>query len=90
MELKLLREDIHRITLELKERALKVEKLQSKFEVVSSKQRGAGDDEDGEPKSQAYYVIKAAQEREELQREVRPPLAACSRSPHWRRATGCV
>lgn len=70
MELKLLRDDVHRITLELKERALKVEKLQAKYETLSSKARGAGDD-DGEPKSQAYYVIKAAQEREELQREVR-------------------
>ncbi|KAJ9515479.1 hypothetical protein QJQ45_016481 [Haematococcus lacustris] len=68
-ELKLLRDDIHRITLELRERALKVEKLQSKFEVISTKTRGADDEEGGEPKSQAYYVIKAAQEREELQRE---------------------
>eukprot|EP00195_Chlamydomonas_chlamydogama_P009299 CAMPEP_0202915398 /NCGR_PEP_ID=MMETSP1392-20130828/65575_1 /ASSEMBLY_ACC=CAM_ASM_000868 /TAXON_ID=225041 /ORGANISM="Chlamydomonas chlamydogama, Strain SAG 11-48b" /LENGTH=937 /DNA_ID=CAMNT_0049607407 /DNA_START=168 /DNA_END=2981 /DNA_ORIENTATION=- len=67
-ELKLLRDDVHRITLELKERALKVEKLQNKFETISSKHRGTAED-DGEPKSQAYYVIKAAQEREELQRE---------------------
>jgi hypothetical protein len=47
-----------------------VEKLQSKFEVISAKTRGSGDDGSDEPKSQAYYVIKAAQEREELQREV--------------------
>ncbi len=67
-ELKLLREDVHRITLELKERMLRVEKLQNKYETISSKTRGSeGSDE--EPKSQAYYVIKAAQEREELQRE---------------------
>lgn len=68
-ELRLLREDVHRITLELKERLLKVEKLQAKYETISSKHRGAGDSEDAEQHSQAYYVIKAAQEREELQRE---------------------
>ncbi|GAX79427.1 hypothetical protein CEUSTIGMA_g6868.t1 [Chlamydomonas eustigma] len=66
-ELKLLREDVHRITLELKERILKVEKLQNKYETINSKSRSIIDDD--EPKSQAYYVIKAAQEREELQRE---------------------
>ena len=68
-ELKLVREDVHRITLELRERQTKVEKLQNKFETINSKHRGSGDADDGEPKSQAYYVIKAAQEREELQRE---------------------
>lgn len=65
-ELKLLREDVHRITLELKERVMKAEKLQSKFETISSKHRGS--EADGEQRSQAYFVIKAAQEREELQR----------------------
>lgn len=50
-ELKLLRDDVHRITLELKERALKVEKLQNKFETISSKHHASADDE-GEPKSQ--------------------------------------
>ena len=58
-ELKLIREDVHRITLELKERMLRVEKLQNKYECISSKSRGL--DDGGEPKSQAYYVIKAAQ-----------------------------
>lgn len=49
-----------------------VERLQAKFEIMSAKSRGAGEvDENGEPRSQAYYVIKAAQEREALQREVR-------------------
>lgn len=66
-ELKLLREDLHRITLELKERMMKVEKLQAKYETISSKHRGT--EEDGDQRSQAYYVIKAAQEREELQRQ---------------------
>ena len=36
-----------------------MEKLQNKYETISSKKRGADDGE--EPKSQAYYVIKAAQ-----------------------------
>ncbi|PNH02795.1 Coiled-coil domain-containing protein 39 [Tetrabaena socialis] len=67
-ELRLLREDVHRITLELKERLLRCEKLQAKFEILSSKHRGAAE-EDGEEWSQAYFVIKAAQEREALQRE---------------------
>jgi len=70
-ELRLLRDDIHRLMLELRERSIKVEKLQAKFEVVSTKHHGGPDDvgPDGKPHSQAYYVIKAAQEREELQRE---------------------
>lgn len=60
-ELKLLRDDVHRITLELKERALKVEKLQNKFETISSKHHASADDE-GEPKSQVRgdsRVLKA-------------------------------
>ncbi|GBF94678.1 flagella associated protein [Raphidocelis subcapitata] len=65
-ELKLVREDLHRVTLELRERQLKVEKLETKFEALTNKSR-ATDPEGGPPKSQAYYVIKAAQEREELQ-----------------------
>ena len=52
----MIRDDVHRITLELKERALRVEKLQNKFETLSSKNRSAADD--GEQHSQAYYVIK--------------------------------
>ncbi len=51
-ELRLLREDVHRITLELKERLLRVDKLRSKFDTISSKARGAGDDEDAEEHSQ--------------------------------------
>ncbi|GFR48534.1 hypothetical protein Agub_g10430 [Astrephomene gubernaculifera] len=68
-ELRLLREDVHRITLELKERLLRCEKLRAKFEIVSAKNRGASEDDDGEERTQAYFVIKAAQEREALQRE---------------------
>ena len=56
-ELKLVKEDCHRITLELKDRGLKAEKLAAKFETLVSKNR-ATDAEGGEPKSQAYYIIK--------------------------------
>lgn len=63
----MVQEDVHRLTLELKERELKVQKLENKYNVMVAKARGSG--EDGETHSQAYYVIKAAQEREELQRE---------------------
>lgn len=62
-----MRDDIHRITLELKERSMKVDKLANRFQVLVSKAQGP--QEDGEPKSQAYYIIKAAQEREELQQQ---------------------
>ncbi|KAF6258267.1 hypothetical protein COO60DRAFT_1139442 [Scenedesmus sp. NREL 46B-D3] len=65
-ELKLVREDIHRLTLELRDRQQKVDVLATKFETLASKNR-ATDPDGGEPKSQAYYIIKAAQEREELQ-----------------------
>merc|ERR1712078_795470 len=67
-QLKILQEDIHRVTLEKKEKEMRIEKLQSKFEVTKGRVQGAGGD-DGEEKSQAYFVIKAAHEREELQRE---------------------
>ncbi len=55
-ELKLVREDVHRITLELRERQLRAERLAAKFDSMSSK--GRATEEGGEPKSQAYYIIK--------------------------------
>lgn len=64
---KALLDDNHRLTLEVRERELRVEKLEAKFEVISKKGKPSG--EDGEEYSQAYFVIKASQEREELQRE---------------------
>ena len=64
-ELKLLREDCHRVALELQQRRLRVNRLQAKFDVLAHK-HAAERDEKGQPRSQAYYVIKSAQEREEL------------------------
>eukprot|EP00892_Ulva_mutabilis_P002355 jgi/Ulvmu1/1211/UM109_0009.1 len=64
-EHKLAKEDVHRVTVELQERRARVDKLEAKFHVVSTKKHSLYEEE--EPKSQAYYVIKAAQERQELQ-----------------------
>lgn len=55
------------ISAELHERISKIDKLRKRYEILSVSM--APPEEDGEEHSQAYYVIKAAQEREELQRE---------------------
>ena len=68
---KMLREDVHRTTLELRERSMKVGTLQTRFAVLVNKvKRTEGSDaENGSgERSQAYYVIKAAHEREDAQR----------------------
>ena len=69
-QLKIIQEDIHRLTLELSEKQLKITKLNAKYDVLAGKMKSADEPEGVDSdKSQAYYVIKAAQEREELQRE---------------------
>jgi chromosome segregation ATPase len=60
-ELKSLQEDKHRITLELRQRQANVDRLKARFEATTK-------DDGTEKQSQAYFVIKAAQKREELQR----------------------
>merc|ERR1712039_888195 len=56
----------HKAAIELAERKQKIFNLKSKFENVSNKVKK----EDGEEElSQAHYMIKAAQEKEELQRK---------------------
>ena len=59
-----------------------MEKLQAKFEVMNKKHQGGPEDigPDGQPFTQAYFVIRAAQEREELQREVRALKRTCTHS----------
>ena len=52
---------------ELSERLIRAERLNNKYEIICGRMGGDGGD-DGEH-TQAYYVIKAAQEREELQRQ---------------------
>jgi hypothetical protein len=44
--------------MDVKERGLAVERLGAKYEAVSSKSRGSEGADGGEPRSQAYYVIK--------------------------------
>merc|ERR1719440_1303244 len=51
--------------IELAERKQKIYNLKMKYETVVNKVKR----EDGEEHSQAYYVLKAAQAKEELQRQ---------------------
>lgn len=46
-----------RITLELRDRQTKVDVLHAKFQMLSSRAHGT-DADGGEPKSQAYYIVK--------------------------------
>jgi hypothetical protein len=46
-----------RITLELRDRQTKVDVLHAKFEMLASRAHGT-DADGGEPKSQAYYIVK--------------------------------
>ena len=58
-------EEKHKVLVELSDRKSKVQNLKVKYENLCYKNRS---NDDGEERTQAYYVIKAAQEREELQR----------------------
>ncbi|TMW62794.1 hypothetical protein Poli38472_005412 [Pythium oligandrum] len=62
-------EERHKVSVELAERENRVNKLQAKFETLCKMSGYGSEDANGEERSQAYYVIKAAQRREELQRE---------------------
>ncbi len=64
-ELKVYNEDRHRITVEYNQRSNHVDKLKARFEASNSTVESG----DGEKQSQAYFVIQAAQKREELQRK---------------------
>lgn len=68
-ELKAAEEERHKVAKELQKRKVKVKNLHVKYEGQVQKNKSSSEDQEsvGEH-SQAYYVIKAAQDREELQR----------------------
>ncbi|KAL4133358.1 hypothetical protein PRIC2_003676 [Phytophthora ramorum] len=70
---KSIEDERHRVSVELADRENRVRKLQAKFETLCKMGAYADDDGDtgeaGKERSQAYFVIRAAQRREELQRE---------------------
>jgi chromosome segregation ATPase len=68
-ELKAAEEERHKVAKELQKRKVKVKNLRLKYEGLVQKNKSSSEDQEsvGEH-SQAYYVIKAAQDREELQR----------------------
>lgn len=66
---KTIEDERHKVSVELAERDNRVKKLQAKFETLCKMSGYGSEDANGEERSQAYYVIKAAQRREELQRE---------------------
>jgi chromosome segregation ATPase len=68
-QLRAAEEERHRVTIELGGRRQAVEKLRDKYETLCKVSGVRTDEDGGEPKSQAYYLIKAAQKREELQRQ---------------------
>ena len=64
-------EERYSASTELRDRLSKVKNLKKRYEIIMD-QFTVGDGEkpdDGEEHTQAYYVIKAAQRREELQKE---------------------
>lgn len=69
LELKTAEEERHKVAKELQQRKVKVKNLRVKYEGLVRKNKSSSEDQEsvGEH-SQAYYVIKAAQDREELQR----------------------
>jgi coiled-coil domain-containing protein 39 len=62
-ELRMLQDEKHTVTMDLRQRELAVERLRARFETAS---KTNGEDEG---KSQSYYIIKAAQKKEELRRK---------------------
>ena len=65
-QLKASEEERYKVHNELRDRVSKVEKLKRRYEILMSQFASGETDEE---KTQAYYVVKAAQDREKLQRE---------------------
>ena len=69
VQLKNAEEERSSAAAELRDRIRKVENMKKRYEILIA-QFNSVDDEDGdEERSQAYYIIKASQRKEELQRE---------------------
>ncbi|NWX81722.1 CCD39 protein, partial [Nothoprocta pentlandii] len=65
-QIKLVDQERQRVSAELQDRLNKIDKLRSRYEILTVVMMPP---EGEEEKTQAYYVIKAAQEKETLQRE---------------------
>ncbi|NXD19397.1 CCD39 protein, partial [Spelaeornis formosus] len=65
-QIRLLDQERHRMSAEFQDRLWKIDKLKSRYEMFTLSMMPP---EGEEMKSQAYYVIKAAQEKEALQQE---------------------
>jgi hypothetical protein len=63
---KLIEEERHKLALDLTDRQAKIALLKTKYEALCARMPA---EEGGESRSQAYFILKAAQKREELQRE---------------------
>lgn len=62
-------EERHKTAMELSQKITRANNLKLKYDSIVQKNKKTGDDDKGiEEHSQAYYVIKTAQEKEELQR----------------------
>ncbi|KAJ8606866.1 hypothetical protein CTAYLR_010263 [Chrysophaeum taylorii] len=68
-QLRLAEEERHKVKIEVGQRKQHVDKLAAKYETLCKSSKLRSSEDDGEPKSQAYYLIQAAQKREELQRQ---------------------
>lgn len=66
--IKLLEEERHKLAMDVQNRAAQVQKLRNKYTTICARIRGSEED-DGQPRSQAHFVIQQAQKREELQRQ---------------------
>lgn len=65
-ELKNIRDDVHRVKLDLAERKQRADKLRRKYETMTSKKESVDDEE---AKSPGYFLVRAAQEKEDLRKE---------------------